>query len=199
MLCDSEEVLAECQLTKLFFHITRKHCPSDLYLLRNEAELFLRNGSLVGTGYIDLFLAMILHTRNTFSTGNCSGKGEHDISYMLLALVYDFYPIIAKNMVFLFFTKYGSWRDMKYLCDYLYRLDCTMYEPFIAFIVQITNQYLKKDYDTWKFSVHCHSRNHISSLYKWIPREHKQFDWLHERLARNWAEQHKHYIFNTIP
>jgi hypothetical protein len=196
-----DEVWFQDRLVRFYFHITRKNTANDLFGLRTEIIHFLQmtqSSALVGSHYVDLFVSMILHTRNYSCYEMSSGKGEHDLTYMMFVLLYDVYPTIAETMIPLLFTKYGSWRDMKYICHYMYLLDKVKYDSIITLIVEYTNHVLKTDYETWKFSIYCGSRDHISSLYKWIPREHTQFGWLHERLAIHWAKTEKHYIFKTI-
>jgi hypothetical protein len=69
--------------------------------------------------YLIIFYRMIGHTRDIYF-----GKGEHDISYMLLMVFYDIYPGLAIYAMHRFVQPvdclnipYGSWRDIKYLCE----------------------------------------------------------------------------------
>jgi len=61
------------------------------------------------------------------------------------------------------------------------------------------NSQLKKDYETWRFSIHARSRNHISNVSKWIPREHKKFHWLFNMLVLNWIKNNKPFLLNNNP
>jgi hypothetical protein len=53
------------------------------------------------------------------------GKGEHEITYCMLAIWYKYYPVLAIFALHSFVKPieenqpYGSWRDIKYFCDYL--------------------------------------------------------------------------------
>ena len=54
------------------------------------------------------------------------GKGEYDLAFMQLAIWYEYYPQLAKEAFKHFVIpyekgvhQYGSWKDVKYLCNYI--------------------------------------------------------------------------------
>jgi hypothetical protein len=150
--------------------------------------------------YLVLFYRMIGHTRDIYF-----GKGEHDISYMFLMVFYDIYPCLAIYAMHRFVQPvnnlnipYGSWRDIKYLCDYI-RKNSPKREnhELIHYCIDLMNSQLKKDYETWRFSIHARSRNHISNVSKWIPREHKKFHWLFNMLVLDWIKNNKPFLLNN--
>jgi hypothetical protein len=150
--------------------------------------------------YLVLFYRMIGHTRDIYF-----GKGEHDISYMLLMVFYDVYPILAIYAVHRFVQPndilnipYGSWRDIKYLCDYI-RKNSPKKENhgLIQYCISLMNSQFKTDYETWRFSIHARSRNHISNVSKWIPREYKKFHWLFNMLVLDWTKTNKPFLLNN--
>jgi hypothetical protein len=136
---------------------------------------------------------MVGQTRDLFY-----GKGEHDLTYMMIWEWYKRYPTLAIYAVYrLVLGGLGSWRDIKYLCCYLRSQGGEKAVGFIDICISFMNQQLKTDLETWKFSENARSRNHISNVAKWIPREHKKFDWLYELLALNWAKTEYPYIMAT--
>jgi len=75
--------------------------------------------------------------------------------------------------------QYGSWKDIKYLCDYCYNeSDKNINHPLIQYALQITNEQISKDYASL-----ISNNNDISLAAKWIPREKSHFGWLYESFA----------------
>jgi hypothetical protein len=72
--------------------------------------------------------------------------------------------------------QYGSWKDIKYFCDYCNKQSPK--HPLIQYAVQITNEQISKDYDNI-----ISNSNDISLAAKWIPREKTHFGWLYETFA----------------
>jgi len=83
---------------------------------------------------------LVLNTRDQYT-----GKGEHDISYMLIDVLYEHLHTIALACIYQFVNPcyrkqaFGSWRDIKYLCEY------TKNEDLINECVSITNMALLID------------------------------------------------------
>jgi hypothetical protein len=187
------------QLVCLYFYLTRAKGDKKLSVLReklgNVLDIFKQNlGSNPGIMvYFKLFYRMVGQTRDLLY-----GKGEHDLTYMMLWEWYKRYPTLAIYATYrLVLDGFGSWRDIKYLCDYLRSYGGAKSVGFIDICVSLMNQQLRTDLETWKFSINARSRNHISNVAKWIPREHKKFDWLYELLAMDWAKTEFPYIMAT--
>ena len=182
--------------TKNVLELSKK-LSDVLQLLKNNLEK-----DPVFIEYLVLFYRMIGHTRDIYF-----GKGEHDISYMFLMVFYDNFPVLAIYAMHRFVQPddnlnipYGSWRDIKYLCDYI-RKNSPKKENhgLIQYCIELMNSQLKKDYETWRFSIHARSRNHISNVSKWIPREHKKFHWLFNMLVLDWIKKNKPFLLNNNP
>jgi hypothetical protein len=125
---------------------------------------------------------------------------------MLLMCFYDVFPVLAIYAMHRFVQSndilsipYGSWRDIKYLCDFI-RKYSTKKETheLIQYCIDLMNSQLKKDYEIWRFSIHARSRNYISNVSKWIPREHKKFNWLFNMLVLDWIKTNKPFLLNNI-
>jgi len=131
---------------------------------------------------------LILLAKMTLNTRDCAAKGERDLTYMMLKVWYDYKPEIA---YYIFETMMlntelkeplGSWKDIKYLCNYLFSVTGNKEHPFIDYVVNLTNYHLKQDWDT----LVTKTNKNITLLAKWIPREKsKKFGWLYELLVRN--------------
>jgi hypothetical protein len=151
--------------------------------------------------YLNLFYRMLGQTRDIIY-----GKGEHEISYMMILVFYEVFPVLAIYAVYRYVqpidgqdVPYGSWRDIKYLCEYIREYSSKGDDhELIKICIELINSQLFTDLETWRFSIHPRSRKHISNVAKWIPRENKHFTWLFERLAIHWTEKHLPYIFETL-
>jgi len=165
----------------------------DLKILRAEFSDFIqvlkidRKNPEFETYALQIY-KLVLHTRDQYN-----GKGEHDISYMLIDVLYEHMPTIALACLYQFVNPcyckqaFGSWRDIKYLCEY------TKNEKLIVECIEITNNTLTRDIIN---SQKCfeHMRNSITNIAKWIPRENTRFGWLFERLAIDWSKRRNKHI-----
>ena len=209
------------QIVYFFFNLTKKEKTTKIDELSNQLFMVLQllkkeisnneNKSLGNDWlrYLELFYRMIGQTRDIFG-----GKGEHAISYMLILTFYDIFPSLAiyalhrfvlpipsgfsKNIDDKYNVTYGSWRDMKYFCEYARNNSPRGEEHELIYIcIKLMNTQLKKDVESWKFSIHARSREHISNVAKWIPRENTQFHWLYEKMVIHWTNTHFPYILEN--
>jgi len=185
------------KIVYLYYNLTR---TSDLTEIRNKFDdllLVLKNDIEISTQKFEPYLYQIyrltLHTRDQFA-----GKGEHDVSYMLIDVLYKHFRRMALECLYQFVNPcyktqaLGSWRDIKYLCAY------TKNEKLINDCINITNDALIRDLIKIKnhFPLPNNEiRSTISNIAKWIPRENKKFGWLFERLAMDWYTRHHNQSF----
>lgn len=189
------------QLVFLYFNMTRKE---NIYgqlekTLSDVLELIktnLENNKEVAP-FISLYLNLVFDTRSVISDENSSGKGENELTYMMIFTWYQHFPELAKRILLPCFTTYGSWRDAPYLCEYVRKKTNNRYHSLIDIVIGLANTQLDKDIESWMFSINAFSRNHISTVAKWIPREGKKLDWLYERFVFDWAKKHHFCILET--
>jgi len=131
-------------------------------------------------GHLSVLYKMIGHTRDIVD-----GKGECTLTYMMIFTWYEFYPELAmfalKCMVDLgdkSIHQYGSWKDIKYFCQYCKNRGVFENHELIEYAIELTNAQLKSDYETV-----IYGGNDISLVAKWIPRENSTFGWLNEHMA----------------
>jgi hypothetical protein len=133
-------------------------------------------------GYLSILYRMIGHTRDIID-----GKGEYTLTYMMIYIWFDYFPTLA-----LFALKclvvneenvhpYGSWKDLKYFCEYCRENGLFVFHPLIQYSILLMNEQLKKDYDNY-----TKGNKNISLVAKWIPREKSSFGWLYESLATSY-------------
>ena len=150
--------------------------------------------------YLTTIYKLIANTRDIRH-----GKGLHDIAYMMIWKLYKFFPSLAIYMIYRFVKTtdnqpyaYGSWRDIKYLCGFVYQHSRHKEkDSIIEICIQLINTQLKEDINTWKFSENAMNKQYISHVAKWIPRENKKFGWLFDLLAIDWGKTQYPYIIKS--
>ena len=163
---------------------TLKHVLRDLLTnLSHYANSKTTLEKELAHGYLSMLYRMIGHTRDIIH-----GKGEYNLTYMMIHIWYEFYPELAmfalKCLVDLGdrnVHQYGSWKDIKYFCDYVKSEDECDACPLIAYAIKLVNNQLSKDYE--KMLVNS---NEVSLVAKWVPREKSTFGWLYQQMASDY-------------
>ena len=138
----------------------------------------------VARGYLSVLYKIIGNTRDIVD-----GKGEYTLSYMMIHTWYQFYPALAEFALKCFVSfdddtvhPYGSWKDIKYFCEYCKNQDdVSSNSPLIKISIRLINEQIKKDYTNMFFPT-----SFISLASKWAPREKSSFGWLYNDLATNY-------------
>jgi Mg-chelatase subunit ChlD len=179
------------QILQLSFQLTRtndirlKELSQVLEKLLSILKCKVESGTLVekelAKGHLSILYKMIGHTRDIIS-----GKGEYNLSYMMIYTWNKFYPELAEFALRCFVSldsnngsnskihQYGSWKDLKYFCKYCKEQGDSENSTLIMYCVRLINEQIRKDYETM---------TNISLAAKWAPREKSSFGWLYHRLA----------------
>lgn len=146
-------------------------------------------GQILATEYVERM--SILYKLIGFTRDIVDGKGEYMLAYMQILVWYSHFPELAKYALKCFVYiddknthPYGSWKDIKYFCNYIKKETKSNEHPLIKYALEITNERLLKDH-TAKYS--CE----LSLVAKWIPRENKKFSWIFNELSQMYF---KHYL-----
>jgi hypothetical protein len=145
--------------------------------------------------FVILLYKMIAYTRDIID-----GKGEYSLSFMMLS---EWSNIISENLaVYLleYFVSspdtkksthpYGSWKDLKYLCNYI-SMEGLHDSALINKSIELINNQLRIDDEKY---YNCENDN-ISLVAKWVPREKSsKFGWIYTRLACDYFSE-----FMTAP
>jgi hypothetical protein len=118
------------------------------------------------------------------------GKGEYTLTYMMIYVWNKFWPELAQHALHFCVHPssssssshpYGSWKDIKYFCNYLKRKGHDIHKSsLINYAITLLNNQLYTDYNT----VYNGSKT-ASMAAKWAPREKSaRFGWLFTELAR---------------
>jgi len=205
----------EKEIEKIALQLDNTLCSLKTHMIKNSQK---KNEYNI---YLLQLYKLLGETRDIYY-----GKGEQELSYMQVVVWYKYYPILAIYAVHKYVKPlkegemgYGSWRDIKYLCDYIRKnTEEGINHSLIQYCVKLTNDVLKEDVEKWKNKMEdylqkinkCNSleelrlmqrpnaRKEISSIAKWIPRENKRFDWLHEKLVIDWYNRYEAYILSSF-
>jgi hypothetical protein len=140
---------------------------------------------VVVTEYLILLYKMIGQTRDIVD-----GKGECSLTYMMIYTWYHFYPELAFYSIKCLVDfgddgkthQYGSWKDIKYFCDYCYKQNFSLEHPLIQYSINIVNTQINTDYVNL-----ISNSDEISLAGKWVPREKSgRFGWMYQALACNY-------------
>jgi len=153
------------------------------------------------------------------------GKGERELTYMMLYIWYQHYPILAifavkaivgaeivdltPKTVFHIYPNerhhYGCWKDIKYLCGYVREHSPKgENDGFIDACVVIMVQQLQKDYNKMgglaarrAAEGNPNQNMGISLAAKWVPREGSKYGWLFTKIVYEWSWRVYPYILRS--
>jgi len=186
MLSSSKHEIIKHKIIYFYFGSTRKYEKEHLTELSKQLDdlLCLLKTSLcecddtieilIYISYFTLLFKLIVYTRDIYE-----GKGERELTYMMIDIWYRYFPILAKHILEIIPENYGSWKDLKYFCKY------TKNEKYIDYCIELWNNQLQKDVNN----------KNISIVSKWIPREKSVFGWLFEKSAIDWY--FRNYLTNN--
>ena len=117
---------------------------------------------------------MIGHTRDIRY-----GRGEYALAYMQIWVWYHYYPELALFAFrqFVQGQKYGSWKDIKYFCEYILQKTADPHHPCIEYACSLITTQLQADYK------HFQKGEKISYAAKWAPREKSKYHWVNKKIA----------------
>jgi len=145
---------------------------------KNESSLHIEESKL----YLSILYRLIGHTRDIID-----GKGECTLTYMMIYTWYEFYQELSLFALTCLVDlgdnvhQYGSWKDIKYFCEYCRKHGASEDHPLIHHAIMLANKQLRKDYENEQNkTTECCK---ISLVSKWIPRESSSFQWLFHLMA----------------
>jgi hypothetical protein len=159
----------------------------DIFYINN----YNNSISIESRKYLSIIYRMIANTRDIID-----GKGEYYLTYILIYNLYDYSEELALDMInrlvlsendvltvdSIVFEEdrkqpYGSWKDIKYLCNQCKDSDGNITkERIVKHCIRLINNQLSCDFSSEKPSL----------LAKWIPREGSvKFGWLFTLLAQD--------------
>lgn len=129
------------------------------------------------------------------------GKGECDVSYIMVYIWYKYYPLFAIWLIHSFvgknicgqYTRYGCWKDIKKICQYTLDMTGNENHSLIYSCIEIILQQFKCDTDIL-LGGNPKKYKHISLVAKWMPREKSKYGWLYEKIVFEWAVKYTPFM-----
>tara|TARA_B110000444_G_scaffold248563_1_gene272587 strand:+ start:840 stop:2396 length:1557 start_codon:yes stop_codon:yes gene_type:complete len=130
------------------------------------------------------------------STRNINEKGEQQLSFILLFILWNFEKKLAytifQNFVIEVFgeSPCGSMKDIKYFCDYIYRKSLNKNHKFINVIMDISYRICKLDEENYEKNIE-NNEVKLTLFGKWFPRnKSKRFGWVNKKFAKLYYKNH---------
>lgn len=213
----------EC-FVQFYFQLVRIHKDKSLDILETMLEKMIQSFRqqhpiyrqfMNNTDYLFDLYKLIFHTRDIIH-----GKGECRLAYMQIFVWYKYYPELAIEAFRKFVIgdkyhkhPYGSWKDLKYLCEYVKNhKDGGKEHPLIKDCISILVSQLKQDKQAYEYiqtlnetkDLATNSNSSIQSIQnipipkimnislagKWCPREKGRFAWLYKSIVKQWVPEY---------
>ena len=183
------------KIYQFYFQLVRTNDAekiNELENILNELLGYLFSSNYIMNKYknqITNLYKLVGHTRDIVK-----GKGERLLTYMQIYQWYLINPNLAYYLIECSVDSlddeqhpYGSWKDIKYLSDYVFKKTNNKNHPMINFMVGLCHYRLKKDF------FNMLEKKNISLAAKWMPRKsmnNKKYGWLFEKLAYYYFEEY---------
>ena len=153
-------------------------------LIRILDQLITRCMNHPNTIYLSKLFKLIYYTRDIVC-----GKGNRDLAYMMIYVWSKHHLLMAKTALKSFVSfegfasaaekPYGSWKDLKYFCNYVMKMNNNVKEPIIQYAIELICDQIREDYDCVVYG-----GTNISLCARWTPREtSRKFGWLFKLIA----------------
>lgn len=184
------------KIVQFYFQLTRaknkeqiKRMSEILYNILFELKTIIRSKNaneseyIMAKSYLSIMYKMIGQTRDIID-----GKGEYELTYMMIFTWYKICPELAFYALECCIRidndthPYGSWKDIKYFCNYCKEEGLSNDHYLIHHAITIANKQLRIDFTNYEKDI-----DEISLVAKWLPREKSsKFGWLFHLLATNY-------------
>jgi hypothetical protein len=184
------------KIVQFFFQLVRNDDHTDLERQHTEILHAIKGKERQYKEQFIIMYKLIGQTRDLVN-----GKGEQRLAFMQL---YGFYQAGYTDLAAAAFYRflvvdeahpYGSYKDVKYLCQYVKDKSGDNDHPLIDFATNLLLNALENDYsiyEEWKKD-ESQPKPTISLAGRWAPREKSKFRWVHEILSR----KKFHYFLTT--
>jgi hypothetical protein len=173
------------KIVQFFFQLVRCKNHKQLKVQINDILQSFRGRELGCIPQMTVMYKLIGQTRDIVA-----GKGEQQLAFMQLWAWYQYYPVLAifalDQFVFLNSSNsahpYGSWKDIKYWCEYVKNQTGSENHALITAALEIAEKQLLYD-DCLLSQRNQEEFPHISLVGKWFPREKSKYGWLFKKMA----------------
>jgi len=128
------------------------------------------------------------------NTRDIRGKGEQKISFKLLFILWNFDKILVKIIFKSFVETYGSMKDIKYFCDFVYKKTMDKNHEIIMYIMELSYEICKLDEADYNKNIQTNNVN-LTLFGKWFPRSKSdKFGWINKMFSKKY---YKNKPFNV--
>ena len=174
------------KIVQFFFQLVR--CDDHSRLIAEHSKLLHTiqgNESQYKKQFVMLY-KLIGQTRDILK-----GKGEQKLAFMQILNFYNngYFNLVMsaiKNFVKIENEHpYGSWKDIKYLCEYVKSQTQDESHPIIIFCCSLIIDQLWTDHKNFNLIKENSNKNlPLSLAARWVPREKSKYGWINEIIAR---------------
>jgi len=175
------------KIPQFFFQLVRSDDHTNLKRQLRQILLHFRDREAECIVQMCTMYKLIGQTRDIVA-----GKGEQQLSFMLLWGWNEFYPsLVEKAFEHFVLLKchyslhpYGSWKDIKYWCQYVYERSKDKNHPLIHHALDFAIRQLLFDEARYELWYEKKKGKPILSLCgKWLPREKSKYGWVFRLIA----------------
>ena len=179
------------KIVQYFYQLVRTEDHTDLEQKLESILLTFRGQETNVLPQMCIMYKLIGQTRDIIG-----GKGEQQLAFMQLWGWYKYYPQLAEKAFRHFVLlngdetmhPYGSWKDIKYWCNFIYKKTGDKSHPLIASALDIAMRQLL--YDEARYESYMDEMDKtqtdkpfITLCAKWLPREKSKYGWVFRLLA----------------
>jgi len=175
----------------LDLYYKEKKLESEFFTLLYTIDLNLKIKSIYQGNFYG-YLAFI-YKMTTFTRDIEFGNGNLKCYLVLLWVWYNVCPFLGLNLIDAAYDSsknlsFGSWKDLKYICEYVKQKTGSESNPLILHCINKYVSQLKKDEKLIK------ENKEISLIGKWVPREKSKYGWIFALIAKNYY----YYFFTNV-
>ena len=187
------------KIVQYFYQLVRTEDHTDLEQKLESILLTFRGQETNVLPQMCIMYKLIGQTRDIIG-----GKGEQRLAFMQLWVWYKYYPALAEKAFRHFILlngdetvhPYGSWKDIKYWCDFIYKKSGDKKHHLITSALDIAMGQLL--YDEARYESYIDEKDQklncvgarskvdkpfISLCAKWLPREKSKYGWVFRLLS----------------
>jgi len=183
------------KIVQFFFQLVRTDNHSDLERQLHTILSYLKHALNTNRMYADVSKLTMVYKLIGQTRDIIAGKKEQKLAFMQIFTWYQYFPELALKAIDPLVLidgehPYGSWKDIKYLCNYVRDKTSDNKHPIIIYACNLLLTQINKDWEAFSKKAHDDKTLLISLVARWTPREpnykkkkNVKFGWLYDWLA----------------
>jgi len=183
------------KIVQFFFQLVRTDNHSDLERQLHTILSYLKHALNTNRMYADVSKLTMVYKLIGQTRDIIAGKKEQKLAFMQIFTWYQYFPELALKAIDPLVLidgehPYGSWKDIKYLCNYVRDKTSDNKHPIIIYACNLLLTQINKDWEVFSKKAYDDKTLLISLVARWTPREpnykkkkNVKFGWLYDWLA----------------